>query len=56
MHQLILRQGGKGIAIGGYLSSWAAELWCLWKEHMAISEVGHKETIARWSEVLKAHK
>ena len=53
MHQLILRQGGKGIAIGGYLSSWAAELWCLWKEHLAISDAGHKETIARWLEVLR---
>ena len=53
MHQLILRQGGKGIAIGGYLSSWAAGLWCLWKEHMAISDIGHKETIATWLEILK---
>ena len=45
MHQLILRQGGKGMAIGGYLSSWAAELWCLWKEHITLSEIGHKETL-----------
>ena len=56
MHQLILRQCGKGIAIGGYLSSWAAELWCLWKEHMVISEVGHKETIAGWLEELEIDK
>ena len=29
---------------------------CLWKEHMAISEEGHKETIARWLEELKVDK
>ena len=56
MHQLIVRQGGKGRAIGGNLSSWAAELWCLWQEHTAISEVGHKETIARLLEELKVDK
>ena len=54
MHQLILRQEGKGMAIGGYVSSWAAWLWCFWKEHTPIFAEGHKETIARWSEELKA--
>ena len=30
---LILRPGGKGVPIGGFISAQLAELWALWKEH-----------------------
>ena len=36
---LILKQGRKGVPIGGFLSAQLAELWALWREYVHLS--GH---------------
>ena len=34
---LVLRQGLKGVPIGGFLSAQLAELWCLWQEWLTLT-------------------
>ena len=33
---MILTQSPVGVAIGGFLSSWEAELWCMWRESLSL--------------------
>ena len=33
---LILEQSEIGVAIGGFLSSWEAEMWSMWKESRSL--------------------
>ena len=35
---LILTQSPVGVAIGGFLSSWEAELWCMWRESISLHQ------------------
>ena len=37
LNQVVLQQGTSGVPIGGFLSARLAELWCLWKEVLALN-------------------
>ena len=53
MGPLILTQSPMGVAIGGFLSSWEAELWCMWHESISLHQ--HRtDTIHRWRTALQA--
>ena len=53
MGPLILTQSPVGVAIGGFLSSWEAELWCMCRESLSLHQ-NRADTINRWCTALQA--
>ena len=51
---LILEQSEYGVAIGGFLSSWEAEIWCMWKESIALHQQRTHAT-QQWHEIYHRH-
>ena len=49
---MILTQSPVGVAIGGFLSSWEAELWCMWRESLSLHQ-SRTDTINRWRNALQ---
>ena len=52
---LILKQGRKGVPIGGFLSAQLAELWALWREHENLSGYSCDQTTTLVNEQVKAN-
>ena len=52
---LILKQGRKGVRIGGFLSAQLAELWALWREYVNLSGVSCDQTATLLNEQVRAN-
>ena len=58
LHRLILRQGGSGVPIGGFISAQLAELWALWRENRQLQgEVEDRNLFERaWNDAMHSQE